>query len=354
MAGDPRPLRAALLGFGLAGSAFHGPLIEAVTGLELASIVTRDPERAALAHERHPGAQVLDGAERVWERAGEHDLVVVATPNRTHAPLAEAAIAAGLHVVVDKPLAASSADGRALAAAARRQGVLLAVFHNRRWDGDFLTARRLIAEGTLGHVHRFESRFERWRPELDAERWRELADPAEAGGVLFDLGPHLIDQALVLFGDVRSVYAEVETGRPGAAVDDDAFVALEHASGVRSHLWMSLTTAQPGPRLRVLGDRAGYVKWGLDRQEEALRAGQPAAGEEWGREPREHWGMVGAGDDLRPVETERGDYRRFYEGVAEAIPSGGQPPVGADDGVAVLELIEAVRESAGAGRVVAT
>jgi predicted dehydrogenase len=328
-------------------------LIEAVAGLELTSIVTRDPERIALAHERHPGAEVLDGAERVWERAGDHDLVVVATPNRAHAPLAGAAIAAGLHVVVDKPLAASSADGRALAAAARSAGVVLAVFHNRRWDGDFLTARRLIEEGALGEVQRFESRFERWRPELDTERWRERPDPAEAGGVLFDLGPHLIDQALVLFGDVRSVYAEVARRRPGAAVDDDAFVAFEHASGVHSHLSMSLATAQPGPRLRVLGDRAGYVKWGLDSQEDLLRAGRPAGEDDWGREPPELWGTVGSGDDLRPVETEPGDYRRFYKGVAEAVRSGGPPPVGADDGVVVLELIEAARASAEARRVVA-
>jgi predicted dehydrogenase len=296
---------------------------------------------------------VLDSTDRVWARAGAYDVAVVATPNRSHAQLARAAIDAGLHVVVDKPLAPSAAAGRELTAAARAGGVVLAVFHNRRWDGDFLTARRLIEEGALGGVQRFDSRFERWRPELDSARWRELPDPDEAGGVLFDLGPHLIDQALVLFGPVRSIYAEVARRRPGAAVDDDAFVALEHESGVRSHLWMSLTAARPGPRLRVLGDRAGYVKWGLDAQEEALRAGRSAAGEGWGREPREHWGTLGTEDDLVPVETEPGDYRRFYEAVAEAVRTGNPPPVGGDEGVAVLELIEAARASAEAGRVLA-
>jgi predicted dehydrogenase len=300
----------------------------------------------------HPQVQVLASADELWAQAGRHRLAVVATPNRTHVPLASAALEAGLAVVVDKPLAASASDGRRLAELASSRGLVLAVFHNRRWDGDFLTLSTLLAEGALGSVQRFESRYERWRPELREGAWRELAAPDEAGGVLFDLGSHLIDQALVLFGDCSAVYAEVDRRRPGAEVDDDVFVALAHRSGVRSHLWASQVAAQPGPRMRVLGSEAAYVKWGFDIQEEALRAGARPGGEDWGREPPERWGLLGAGDELRPVETETGDYRRFYALVERALRDGGPPPVPAAEGVAVLEIIEAARESARGDRVV--
>ena len=192
---------------------------------------------------------------------------------------------------------------------------------------------------------RFESRFERFRPELK-DGWRELADPEEAGGVLFDLGPHLIDQALLLFGPAVRVYGEVDVRRAGAEVDDDAFVAITHASGVRSHLWMSAVTAQLGPRLRVLGDRAGYVKHGLDVQEAALRDGRDPGGAGWGREDETAWGVLGTDGDLRRIETEPGDYGAFYRGVAAALRDGAPPPVDPADAVAGLEVIEAARARA--------
>ena len=331
---------------------FHAPLIAAAPGLRLATIVTASGERAERARREHPDAHVVPRVAELWERAGDHELVVIATPNRTHVELAQAALEAGLAVVVDKPLAASAEAGRRLAALARERGLLLTVFHNRRLDGDMLTVRRLIGDGALGRVLRFESRFERWRPKLAEGAWRELASPEEAGGVLFDLGTHLIDQALVLFGSAGHVYAELDSRRPGAQVDDDAFVALSHLSGVRSHLWMSQTAAQPGPRLRVLGSEAAYVKWGLDGQEAALkqrvRPGEP----DWGREPPELWGSLGAGGETMPVETEPGDYPRFYAELAAALRDGGPPPVDPADGVAVLEVIEAAVESARAGRTV--
>lgn len=337
----PGDLRVALIGYGLAGSAFHAPLVAVTPGLRLASIVTSNPERAARARRDHPGAAVLGRAEPLFAAPEDHDVVVVASPNRTHVPLATAALEAGLHVVVDKPLAASSADGRRLAELAERAGRLLTVFHNRRWDGDLLTLRRLMQEGALGEVHRFESRFERWRPDVRAGTWRELRGRDEAGGVLFDLGSHLIDQALVLFGEVTGVYAEVDRRRGGAEVDDDVFIALTHASGTRSHLWASQTAAQPGPRMRVLGSRGSYVKWGLDVQEDALRAGVRPDGLQWGVEAPERWGVAGAGDELEAVETERGDYRHFYGGVVAAVRDGAPPPVPVGDAVAVLEVIEA-------------
>ena len=344
-------VRVALVGYGLAGASFHAPFIALTPGLRLASIVTSNPDRAARAARDHPEARVITRAGTLWETPGEHDLVVVASPNRTHVPLAQAALEAGLDVVVDKPLAARAEEGRWLSALAEREGRLLAVFHNRRWDGDFLTLRRLMAEGALGRVHRYESRFERWRPQVTADAWRERAEPEEAGGVLFDLGSHLVDQALVLFGPVSHVYAEVERRRAGAAVDDDVFVALSHHSGVRSHLWASQAAAQEGPRMRVLGSSAAYVKHGLDVQEEPLRAGVRPGGPDWGREDPDRWGSLGTEGATQPVETERGDYGAFYAAVLGALRAQGPPPVPATEAVAVLDVLEAARRSA-ANRVV--
>ncbi len=254
-------------------------------GLALKSIVTSNPERAEQVRTRHPHASVVPSPDALFADAGEHDLVVIASPNRTHAALALDAMESGLHVVVDKPLAVTSEDGRRLMEAAESNGVVASVFHNRRWDGDFLTLRRLRDEGELGELLRLESRFERWRPEVDRGKWREGGTPEDAGGVLFDLGPHLIDQALDLLGPARSVYAEVRTVRPGAEVDDDVFLALEHESGAVSELWASMLAAQAGPRLRALGSTAAYVKWGLDVQEAALRSGASPRDPGFGDDP---------------------------------------------------------------------
>lgn len=285
------PLRVGLVGYGLAGSVFHAPLIAATQGLALDTVVTSNPERQAQARAEYPDVRVAASADELWARADDLDLIVIASPNKTHVPLATAALEAGLPVVVDKPVAGTAAEARALAELAEKRGLLLSVFQNRRWDNDFLTLRKLIADGELGEVYRFESRFERWRPQLKGG-WRESGDPAEIGGLLYDLGSHVVDQALVLFGPVTSVYAETDVRREGAQADDDTFLALTHVSGVRSHLYVSATTAQLGPRFRVLGSKAGYVKHGLDPQEAALREGaRPGASDvEWGTEPQELWG----------------------------------------------------------------
>lgn len=343
-------IRVGVIGYGLAGSVFHAPLVAATAGMRLAVVVTGNAERAEQARRDHPGVEVVDGAERVWERAGELDLVVAASPNVTHVPLARAALQAGLAVVVDKPFAATAAEGQALVDEARRRNLLLSVFQNRRWDGDFLTLRRLLAEGALGDVHRYESRFERWRP-APKEGWRESADPAEAGGTLYDLGSHLVDQALVLWGPVRRVYAEVERRRPGVVVDDDAFVALEHASGVRSHLWMSAAAPEHDLRMRVLGTRAAYVKHGLDAQEAALREGaRPGYG--WGTEPEARWGRLGAAESWTRIPTEPGDWPAYYAGIAASLRDGAPSPVDPADAVEGLRIIEAARRSAAEHRVI--
>jgi scyllo-inositol 2-dehydrogenase (NADP+) len=345
------PIRVALLGYGLAGAVFHAPLIDAVDGLELSAVVTRDEERRARAAREHPDTVLLDSADEVWARAGELDLAVVASPNRFHAPLAHAAVETGLAVVVDKPLAVSADQARSLVREARERGVLLTVFQNRRWDGDFLTVRHLVEAGELGAVARFESRFERWRPQL-AGTWRESAEPGDAGGLLYDLGSHLVDQSLQLFGPAAHVYAELDVSRAGAEVDDDTFVALTHESGVRSHLWASAVAAQPGPRFRVLGTAAAFTKYGLDVQEDALQAGGDPRDPDWGREPEESWGELVTGNEVRRVETMPGAYQRFYEGVARALREGGPPPVDAAGVVAGLEVLDAARKASRERRVV--
>ncbi|MGW4290172.1 Gfo/Idh/MocA family protein [Streptomyces sp. NPDC004673] len=345
------PLRVGLIGYGLAGSVFHAPLIAATDGLVLDTVVTSNPERQEQARAEFPDVRVAATPEELLERAGELDLVVIASPNKTHVPLATAAIKAGLPVVVDKPISGTAAEARELAALADEHGVLLSVFQNRRWDNDFLTLRKLVADGDLGDVWRFESRFERWRPQLKGG-WRESGDPAEIGGLLYDLGSHVVDQALVLFGPVTEVYAEAVVRRDGAETDDDTFLALTHVSGVRSHLYVSAATAQLGPRFRVLGSRAGFVKYGLDPQEAALRDGaRPDTEAAWGVEEESLWGRLGAGESPvtgggTAVETLPGDYPAYYAAVAAAVRGTGPNPVTALEAAETLDVLEAARRSA--------
>ncbi|MER5914227.1 Gfo/Idh/MocA family oxidoreductase [Streptomyces sp. NPDC001982] len=349
------PLRVGLIGYGLAGSVFHAPLISATDGLALDTVVTSNPERQGQARAEFPDVRVAATPDELFARADELDLIVIASPNKTHVPLATAALKAGLPVVVDKPVAGTAAEARALAAHAEERGLLLSVFQNRRWDNDFLTLRKLVEDGELGDVWRFESRFERWRPQPKGG-WRESGDPAEIGGLLYDLGSHVVDQALVLCGPVTQVYAEAVVRREGAETDDDTFIALTHWNGVRSHLYVSATAAQLGPRFRVLGSRAGYVKYGLDPQEAALReGGRPGA--EWGVEPESLWGRVGAGEspltgDGTPVPTLPGDYPAYYAAVAQALTGAGPNPVTALEAADALDVLEAAQRSARDGETV--
>ena len=347
---DSADLRVGLIGYGLAGRVFHAPLVASTPGLRLAAIVTGDAGRQGRARGDHAGAHVVATTDALWAMAPELDVVVVASPNATHAPLATQAVALGLHVVVDKPLAHSASAGRLLAEQARRRGVLLAPFQNRRWDGDFLTVRQVIASGALGDVLRMESRFDRWRV-APRTGWKAQAGTGLATGILYDLGSHLVDQALLLFGPVREVYAELDRRR-GGETDDDAFVSLGHASGVRAHLHMTVVAGQPAPRFRVLGSRGTYVRHGTDPQEAALAAGMRPGDAGWGLDAANPTGTVGAGDDVRPVPTEAGAYERFYAGVVAAVRDGAPPPVDVATVLAGLEILEAAHRSAQEGRVV--
>ena len=343
-------IRVGLAGYGLAGSVFHAPLIAATPGLELVLVATGNAERAAAARREHRGVAVVPDADALIARASEFDLLVVATPNATHFAVAQAALAAGLAVVVDKPFAATAAEGRALIEQARAAGRMLSVFQNRRWDGDFLTVQRLVVAGTLGDVFRFESHFDRWRPEPRAG-WKNEPD-APGAGLLYDIGPHLIDQALLLFGPAETVYAEQHQLRPATRVVDDAYVIVTHRSGVSSHLVMSLLAAESGPRFRVLGRAGTFTKFGLDVQEESLRSGVRPGDDAWGKDPRDAWGRLSNGRESHLVPTERGVYERYYQGVADALQNGAPPPVDPADSVAGLEIIEAANLSAAERRVV--
>lgn len=342
--GTTDEIRVGVLGYGLAGSAFHAPFIATTPGLRLSAIVTGNPERAAAAAERYPDAGVVGSAEDILDPTMV-DLVVVATPNDSHVPLAARALESGLDVVVDKPLAPTAAQARRLGALAEDRGRLLTVYQNRRWDGDFRTARALIDDGTLGVVRRFESRFEGWSPKAKGG-WRESGDPALAGGLLYDLGAHLVDQAVTLFGPVATVYAELDIRREGVTAEDDAFVALHHESGVRSHLWMSKVASHLGPRLRVLGSKAAFVTHGLDGQEAMLRAGRAPDGADWAVDAEGPHAELTRGTESEPVTLEPGDYGSFYAEVERALRTGSAPPVTATEAAYVLDVLAAARRSA--------
>jgi len=345
-------LRIAIAGFGLAGETFHAPLIAATPGLSVAAVATSKPVRAARARAQYPGVEVVPDADSLLADADRFDALVVATPNRHHVPIARAALHRGLAVVVDKPLAASAGEAQALVDDFAVAGVPLTVFQNRRWDGDFLTVRRVVEAGTLGKITRLESRYERLRPEVREGAWRELPGAADGGGLLLDLGAHLVDQALTLFGPVVRVYAEIDVRRPGAVVDDDVFLALEHAGGVRSHLWMSLLAPVGGRSLRVSGTHGGIQTPGLDPQEDQLAAGVRPGDRGWGEgEPAR---LADRAGDERRIAIAPGAYELYYAAVRDALLGEGAMPVDPGDSVAALRVIDAARASAASATVIDT
>jgi predicted dehydrogenase len=346
-----RDIRVAVIGFGLGGASFHAPLILATPGMKLTTVITSNEARASQARRDIPGVHVASAVEWLWEHAGDHDLAVVTTPNREHAALAMAALSAGLPVVIDKPFARTATEAQQVIQMARERRLPVVPYHNRRWDSEHLTLRRLMDEGVLGRIARFEARLERWRPELKGG-WRERGAAEEAGGLLYDLGSHLIDQALALFGPVEAVYAELGRRRAGTETDDDVFLALKHAGGAQSHLWTSYVAAHRGPRMRVLGERGAFVKQHADRQEAALRGGSRPTGPDWGQEPSEYWGILTDGTHEKSVRSEPGAYQRFYGGLVATLRDGAAPPVAPEDAVAGLEIIAAAQRSAAERRVV--
>lgn len=327
-------IRAGVIGYGLAGRVFHAPLIAATEGIELAAIVSsRSAELAAA----WPDVAVLADPQELFADPAI-DLVVVATPNESHFDLAARALAAGKHVVIDKPFALTAAEARTLIAEAR--GRLLTVFHNRRWDGDFLTLKKLLHDGTLGTVAYMESRFDLWRPRVQ-DRWRERAGPAS--GTWYDLGAHLVDQALQLFGDPIAITADLAGRRDGAQTTDYFHVVLRYASTRVVVAGNSL--APTAERFRVHGTGASFIKCGLDPQQGDLAAGRSPHDPAYGRE-RDPARLVLPGGAEHDVLVEPGRYGAFYGNVRDALHGVAPLAVTASQALAVMELIEAGEDSA--------
>jgi scyllo-inositol 2-dehydrogenase (NADP+) len=336
-------IRTGIIGFGLAGRVFHEPFLAANPAFSIEVVATGDPARRELARSRY---DVVATPAELLARAGDLDLVVLASPAHTHLEQGLAALEAGAAVVVDKPFAASVAEATELTETAERLGRPLFVFQNRRWDGDFLTVKKVIASGALGRVHRFESTFERYA-EPTQGRWQDTTTPEQGAGITFDLGSHLVDQALQLFGPARLDHAEPRVLAEGGASDDDAFLSLRHDTGVISHITVSRLAAQSGPRFRVLGTKSAYSVYGLDGQEAAIQAGAGPSDVGFGETPASEWGLVGVdGSDagLTPVPTERGEYAAFYAGVAATIRDGAPSPVNPRDSLAALRILEQAHE----------
>jgi scyllo-inositol 2-dehydrogenase (NADP+) len=343
--------RVALIGYGIGGAVFHAPLVSSVAGLKLAAIVTRSAEKVAQARLDYPDVEIVGSAEEIFARPEKYDLVIVCSPNRYHYPQAKAALEAGLNVVIDKPMATSAADCLALVELAKKQNKLLSVFQNRRFDGDLLTVKKILDQKLLGEVVRFESRFDRYRPQPRPGAWRERGSKEDGGGLLFDLGSHLIDQACFLFGQPIDVYCELNTRRAEVETDDDCFIALNFPSGLRAHLWASVMVRMNGPRFKLYGRKGSYEKFGLDPQEDALRAGQRPGVSGWGREPREAWGqMVTDVEGMAvhgKVETQTGCYEQFYENIAACLNDPLLTPfVSPEEPWRTAKIIEAAYKSA--------
>lgn len=331
------PVRVGVVGYGLGGRQFHVPVIEAA-GLEVSHVATANPERVAQVRAAVPGARVVDSLAALLADAERPDVVVLTSPSAHHAAQAHEVIDAGIAVVVDKPLATDAAAARAVVEHAESAGVPLTVYQNRRWDDEQRTLRVVLDSGDLGRVHRFERRWERWRPE-PLDRWKE--NDTVGGGLLLDLGAHLVDAAVQLFGPATRVYAEVRGIK--SLADDDVFLALTHANGVVSHLSAGGVVAAPGPRTRVLGDRAAFLVTSFEGEPSPFAA-LDADGD--------HAGWLVHGERRTPVPVAPGEPADFYRAVGAWIRDGAPAPVDPWDAVRTAAVLDAARESSRTGRVV--
>ncbi len=333
-----------LVGYGFGGRVFHAPLLAGSTAIEFLGVVTTSADRRRQVEAEH-GVRSFDDLADLAAAGAE--AVAISTPAPTHVELSLAALDLGLHVMCDKPFALSAEDARRVAARATEVDRLVVPYQNRRWDSDLRTLRSVLDQGTLGAVTRFESRFERF-DSIDGL-------PGAGGGILYDFGSHLVDQALFLFGPVTSLYAEL--GPPGADIGREVrfFASLQHAGGVVSHLVGDWVQGAPGPRFRVTGAGGAFVVGpGMDGQEDALIAGRsPAAdGDQWGVEVESAWGWIQRGDERTPVPSERGRWDLLYDEFARSVRGAGTPPVLVSDAIASLTVLDACAESARTGRVV--
>jgi predicted dehydrogenase len=337
-------LRIGLVGYGFGGRYFHAPLIASAAECEFLGVVTTSAQRRNQFVGQFPGHAIFDSLEHLAAAGAE--AVTISTPASTHVQLAQHALRLGLAVVCDKPFALEAASARQTVWLSEQLRRALTVYQNRRWDSDFRTVRKALADGVLGAPVRFESRFERFAP--------DPGPPASGGGTLLDFGSHLVDQALVLFGPARCVYAEMHTRDDAAALDDDVFLAVTHESGVHSHLWGSWRQSASGPRFRVTGTAASYIVVSdMEGQEDLLVKGHsPATYAGWGTEPEHRWGRVFRGQKAEVLASERGAWDSFYPAFAAAVRGAGPLPVDPWDAVATAEVLDGARQSAVTGQVV--
>ena len=332
-----------LIGFGLAGRAFHAPVIRAVPDLRLAAILERKGNEAA---EKYPDIRIVRSLDELLAMK-KIRLIVIATPNDTHYSFARQCLEAGRDVVVDKPFAATLEEAKALVEMAKETGRVLTVYRNRRYDGDFHAIRRLVADGTLGRIVRFETSYDRYRPQLKPGAWRETSRPGS--GILFDIAPHLIDHALVLFGLPEAVTADVRIERENAVADDAFDIMLHYSNGMRAVLRSSILAAAPRPRFVVLGTQGSFVKQTFDPQENNLRRGYVPNDTAWGAEPEENWGVltVAAGDSFeqRRIPSANCDYRDYYSNVRDALLGRARLAVTPEWALDVMRLLELARQS---------
>lgn len=332
-----------LIGFGLAGRSFHAPVIRAVTGLRLAAILQRSGNEAA---EQYPDVRIARTLDELLA-IKEIRLVVIATPNDSHFPIARQCLAAGRDVLVDKPFTTTLEEAIALVQFAKVQGRLLTVYQNRRFDGDFQAIVQLVARGTLGRVVRFESNYDRFRPQLRPGAWRERSGPGT--GIFFDIAPHLIDHALLLFGMPEALTADIRIEREGAVADDTFDLAFHYPHGLRADLRSSILAASTRPRFLLHGTQGAFVKQSFDPQENNLRRGYIPTDTAWGAEPEENWGLLTLSEDgaltQRRVPSANCDYRDFYGNLRDAILGKAKLAVTPEWALNVMGLIELARQS---------
>ena len=343
-----------IIGYGLGGRVFHAPFVSAVPGLQLRTIMSSKTAEITAAY---PGIKVVRTIEEVLADSSI-GLVVVSTPNETHAKLAKQCLEAGRHVVIDKPFSSTSKEAWDLLQLAKTTGVFVVPFHNRRWDGDFMTVRHLLDEHALGRLVTFESHFDRFRPLPRENSWKEAADPAN--GMLFDLGPHLVDQCLALFGVPDTIQASVRSDRDRTEIEDAFDITLGYTSdghGMLAHCRSTYLAADPAPRFLLHGTAGSFRKYGVDPQEPALVAGVkvPPMGSQqvWLQEPPDAWGTLTVAPDMsqpgvlvtRQVPTVPGDYRGFYANVRDAILGRTTLAVTGEDGFRTIRLLELARSS---------
>ena len=337
-------VRVGLVGYGFASKTFHAPLIAGTSEMELAAVSSSD---AAKVHADWPAMQVVADPQTLFDDP-TIQVIVIPTPNDTHFPLAKAALTAGKHVVVDKPFTVTLAEARELNALAKTKGLLLSVFHNRRWDSDFLTLKALLADGTLGEVRYLESHFDRFRPEV-RQRWREMK--GAGSGIWFDLGPHVIDQALQLFGKPDAINVDMAELRPGAQTTDYFHAVLTYPQR-RVVLHGSMLVAAESARFQVHGTRGSYIKYGLDPQEDRLKDGARPPQEDWGYDMRDGVLTLAEGEVMveKTLLTIPGNYPAYYAAIRDAVNGTGSNPVTAEEAIQVMELIELGLQSAEKGQ----